>query len=310
MQTSPSDSIWAVVVHHRTPRQTPLAVRALLASDRPPDAVIVVNNDSRPAEPELHDLAHAPNVLLIETGHNRGFPGGANAGIRAARSRGAHAVLLVNSDLRVEAGCLGALETACVTAPHAAIAGPLVVRADDPQRVESWGIAYHRQTGRMRLRSHGARADAVARARVEEVDAIAGCLMLIRCEVFAAIGLLDEAFFFGFEDLEYCLRARAAGFRTVVAGAAVARHHGGLTIGPSPRRLYFAARNHLLLNRRVSRDEAAAVRVARAASILALNGVHALTADGGSVRSRLAAVARGAVDYMAGRFGAGPEGAG
>lgn len=56
------------------------------------------------------------------------------------------------------------------------------------------------------------------------VDAVSGCLMLIARRVFERIGALDERYFFGFEDLDVCLRARAAGITTVVSPARA--YHG------------------------------------------------------------------------------------
>ena len=64
-----------------------------------------------------------------------------------------------------------------------------------------------------------------------DVAAVSGCLMLVAREVFERVGLFDERYFFGFEDIDFCLRARAAGFRTRVAAGAVAYHQGGAAIG-------------------------------------------------------------------------------
>ena len=55
--------------------------------------------------------------------------------------------------------------------------------------------------------------------------------MLVRREVFEAVGLLDEDYFFGFEDLDFCLRARRAGFATVLAGRATVYHEGSQSLG-------------------------------------------------------------------------------
>ena len=130
--------------------------------------------------------------------------------------------------------------------------------------------------------------------------------MLIKREVFEAIGLLDEDYFFSFEDLDFCLKARRAGFATVLAGMATVYHEGGRSIGAtSPRRLYFAARNHLLMARRTEPSAGQLVFLCRACSIAMLNLAHAVVSPGGSLPARLGAVARGMRDYVAGKFGAG-----
>ena len=77
--------------------------------------------------------------------------------------------------------------------------------------------------------------------------AASGCALLVARGTWEQVGLFDERYFFGFEDIDLCLRARAVGIRTLVDGA-VAYHQGGGTLAPtSRRRFYFAARNHLLL---------------------------------------------------------------
>lgn len=57
-----------------------------------------------------------------------------------------------------------------------------------------------------------------------DVDSVVGACMMLRAEVIARIGLLDEQFFMYGEDLDWCLRAKQAGYR-VVYYPAVTVHH-------------------------------------------------------------------------------------
>jgi len=133
---------------------------------------------------------------------------------------------------------------------------------------------------------------------------VSGCVMLVGRQVWDAIGLLEIDYFYSFEDIDLCLRARAAGFATVVSTDAVAYHRGSLTIGAgSPQRLYFAARNHLLLASRISPDGARLTRMLRTSSIVSLNVAHALRSRSGSPGQRLTAVFRGTRDFFQGRLG-------
>jgi GT2 family glycosyltransferase len=139
------------------------------------------------------------------------------------------------------------------------------------------------------------------------VDALSGCVLLIRRAVFEAIGLLDEAYFYSFEDLDFCLTARQAGFTSLIVEGATAWHEGSHSIGVgSPRRLYFAARNHLRLATRVAPADGRLTSAARAVAIIGLNAVHAVRSRGGSLFERLGAVAAGTRDHLAGRYGDGP----
>jgi GT2 family glycosyltransferase len=234
-----------------------------------------------------------------------------NVGIREALARGADRVLLANSDVIVPPDCVTRLEQCFDRIPQAGIAGPVVLVRSDPDRVASLGMSYAPFSGRMRHRGAGTRLAELELPAGGAVDGVSGCLMLVKREVFQAVGLLDEEYFFSFEDLDFCLKARDAGFATVLAGSATVYHEGSRSIGAgSPRRLYFAARNHLLLARRVEPSAGRLAFLGRASWIVLLNLAHAARSKGGSLPVRLGAVARGARDYAAGRFGIGPAAGG
>ena len=136
------------------------------------------------------------------------------------------------------------------------------------------------------------------RAGSRVVDGVAGCAMLIAREVFERIGLFDEEYFFSFEDLDFCLRARRAGFASVCVLDAVAYHHGSRSIGPrSPQRLYFAARNHLLLAKRAA-PQVAVVAAARASWIVALNLAFALRGEASPRAAGVLQVLRGVGHHL------------
>ncbi|HEX5108490.1 MAG TPA: glycosyltransferase family 2 protein [Vicinamibacterales bacterium] len=309
MKAATRRRVSAVVVHHRTPDETRFAVRSLLSSQHPLDRIAIVNNDT--ADDDGRCLgALRGDVVWLPAGANLGFAGGVNLGVRSSLDAGADAVLLVNSDASIAPDCLTALDAALDERPALGIVGPLVLLKDQSGRIDSMGLRYHAPTGRLRQLGCGLPRAAAAGSQIREVDAVAGCLMLIRREVFERTGFFDEEFFFGFEEIEFCCRARRHGFASAVANAAVAYHEGGRSIGRrSARRLYFAARNHLLLAYKLSPEESAFRRVTRAMMITGFNTVHAVKAPGGSLSSRLAAVARGTADYAAGRFGPDPRSA-
>jgi GT2 family glycosyltransferase/glycosyltransferase involved in cell wall biosynthesis len=293
----------AVVLNHRTPQDTYLAVKSLLASNRLVDDLIVIDNDSAEnCRDILQPVADRISYLFI--GNNSGFSAGMNIGIRTALARGADIVLLMNSDVIVPPNCIERLEHALRTTPGAGIAGPALVARADPRRIGSLGIRYDPTTGRMYHQGFGENASERHLSGVRTVDAVAGCLMLVTRNALEAVGPLDEEFFFSFEDLDICLRARKAGFATILVEAATAYHEGGRSIGAdSPRRFYFATRNHLLLADRTSSRTNRLQTLCRTSSILMLNLAYAIKSGGGSLPKRLQSVARGAGDYFKGRFG-------
>jgi GT2 family glycosyltransferase len=139
------------------------------------------------------------------------------------------------------------------------------------------------------------------------VDAIVGCCALIRREVFESVGLFSGELFYGFEDLELCLRASAAGFRTVCQPAATVWHLGARTIGrTSPARLYFAARNHLRVAERAA-PLALLPSALRAAALIGFNLAHALITAPAPRWAGVRAVMSGVADHVRGRYGPLPK---
>lgn len=297
----------AVVVNYRTPAETSRAVASLQASRRAVQEIVVVDNGSGDgSESELR--RRHPGVLIVQTGTNRGFAGGTNAGIAEGLRRGAALLFLLNSDAEVTADCVERLEAALDAVGGSGIAGPLVLSRADPARAVSRGIRYSPASGRMYEEGAGRDHRELPGGRgPRPVDAVSGCAMLIRRAALERTGLLAEEYFFSFEDLDLCLRARRAGFVTLLVDEAIAHHEGSRTVGRrSPRRVYFATRNHLLLARRAGPARHPLLGALRAATIVALNVGHVLA--GGEV-PRLAGlvhVALGVRDHLRGRYGDGP----
>lgn len=289
-------------MNFRTPSDTALAVTSLFASRRPIDRIVVVDNDVHENVRETLNALRRPVSYLL-TGVNLGFAGGVNVGIRDALAHGADRILLVNSDVIVPPDCVQRLERA-FDQPNVGIVGPAILARADPGWIASLGMSYSTSTGRMRHAGVGQRLAPGDTAPSGDVDGVSGCLMLIRREVFEAIGLFHEDYFFSFEDLDFCLTAKRAGFRTVRAGDAVGYHEGGRSIGADAVvRLYFGSRNHLLLAHRIQPHERRYRTFLRTGVIVMLNLAHALRARGGSVVARIGAVVSGTRDYLLGRMG-------
>ena len=280
----------AVVLNYRTAAETASAVAWLAMADPPLASIIVVDNgDGVELRAALGDGAP---ITVIATGGNLGFASGCNAGIRAALDAGADAVFLVNSDVAVPPSTVRHL----LDALGGGIAGPIVRDRAHPAVIQSAGIDLDAMSGRMTNRT------TLPGPATRAPNAVSGCAMLVDRRVYEAVGLLQEGYFFGFEDIAFCQTAAGAGFGVRVCPLASVFHAGGATMGASPDRLYYGARNHLRLAGALP-AKSRAHRSARAAAIVAYSLAHAATATGGSLASRLWAVGHGVVDFGRGRDG-------
>jgi GT2 family glycosyltransferase len=253
--------------------------------------VLIVENGSSAAPGARGDHLH-----LAE---NRGFAGGMNAGLERLRAAGCEQYLLLNSDAVLEPDCLRRL-SAALEDPHLAAVGPVILRAADG-RVESRGFAVDLERGRVRIEGQGEMGD--DRAGLHPAEGLSGAAILLSRAALDSVGPFDDAYFFSFEDVDWCVRARRAGFGLAVVLGARVRHEGSATIGrASPDRLYYAARNHL---RCVEKLEPLSVLGGwrRRCAVLALNLAFALKQSDVARGPACRAVLEGYRDARRGRTG-------
>ena len=305
MSAPSSRRVAAVVLNFRTPWDTVLAVRSLQGQSRPPNALLVIDNASGDGSADiLRRMLRGPEI--VESHQNLGYSGGCNLGIQRALDRGAEAVLLVNGDVMLGRQTLERLERR-LDNPAVGVVGPVLLNRHDPMTIDAAGLTFRRFSGRMKVRAAGRPYEAHELQKAAGPAAVMGCVMLVAREVFDRVGLLDEPYFFSFEDIDLCLRAAAAGWRTEVVEEAMAYHAGSLSIGPgSRRRIYYATRNHLRCARRVA-PVPWPLGLARAKLIAAFNLAHALRGGWGGPLSSLAAWSLGVWHHLKRRYGAGPE---
>jgi len=237
-------TVAAVVVHWNSAPDTLRCLDALRGSDyRPLETIVVDNGSTSDARASLRRSLPA-NAMLIEHPTNLGFTGGYNRGLRHAFERGADYALLVNDDAVVDPAAVGRLVEAAMAHPDAALLGPLVLALEAPDVILSAGgelrdgwYPVHRGLGER---------DAGRYGRPAEVDFVSGCAILVARAAAEAIGLLDDGFFAYYEDVDWGLRARRAGYCVrFVPQARVLHPDTRPRDGDSAAVTYYLARNQL-----------------------------------------------------------------
>jgi GT2 family glycosyltransferase/glycosyltransferase involved in cell wall biosynthesis len=287
--------IAAIVINYRAADDTLLAIRSLLAVNVPLERVIVVDNDAGGGLRDVFSsVSGAIDYVPMET--NVGFPAAVNVGLARAAAGGADSVLLLNSDALIRPDAI--VEMAKVMRETGAgVVGPLVLSRSNPDFISTAGIAFNVRTGRMTQPECGRSFDPAMSPAVVPVDAVSGCAMLIDLAVVDRVGPLVAEYFFGFEDIEFCARVRAAGYPTVIATRAVAYHEGGRSVGAtSTDRFYYATRNHLKLAKAANPRAARIARLLRASYVVGLNLAYAARSSGAHLPRRLVAVLDGVRD--------------
>ena len=160
--------------------------------------------------------------------------------------------MLVNNDSTAAPDLVDALAAAAARHPDAgALAGKVYVDAP-PDVLWYAGGSFHPRLGYSgRVRGTGKRDDGGYDKEVG-VDWGTGALLAVSRAAIERVGLLDEELFAYLEDVDWCLRIRAAGLRVVLAPSARAWHKvSASTGGPaSPASLRYHCRNTLVVCRR------------------------------------------------------------
>jgi GT2 family glycosyltransferase len=195
---------------------------------------IVVDNGSQQADSDKLREVLPEGTTLVALDVNVGYAGAANIAADWARKRGAAFLWLLNNDLELLPNALSLLREALESDPLAAAAAPITVSAGPAGRVLSAGADVNLWLGKVTHRlAH--RPLHTLPEDPYDVAAVEGSALLIRMSAMDRIGPLDERFFMYWEDTEWSLRARRAGYRLLVVPTAVVIHEEGASSSPAER---------------------------------------------------------------------------
>jgi GT2 family glycosyltransferase len=221
-----------VVVSYNTRDHLAACLAALVSQA---GRIVVVDNASSDGSPEMVRERY-PGVVLHANTRNVGFGAAANQGIADCQS---DYVLLLNTDTRVEADALAALEAYLDSHPRVAIAGPRLVGSDGHLQASCFPFWLPFPLGA--FAADGAAGRLLARLpRVKRglipadwytpagpAPWVVGAAIAVRRAAFEAVGGFDAAFFMYFEDVDLCRRLVAAGWEVHFAPVTTIAHVGG-----------------------------------------------------------------------------------
>ena len=223
-----------IILNYNTCAHLRVCLQTLLAEHLADTELLVVDNASTDGSADMV-ATEFPDVRLIRSPRNGGFAYGNNQALRLARGE---TVLLLNPDTLMPRGGVQALVDVLRTHPEAGIIGPKLLRPDGSMHLAcrrsfpTPRVAFYRISGLSRLLPKSARLGRYNLTFVDadqpiEVDSVCGACLLVRRAVIERIGLLDERFFMYGEDLDWCLRARQAGWTVRYEPSVVVQHQHG-----------------------------------------------------------------------------------
>lgn len=237
-----------VTLNWNRPDDTLECLASAAAQTYPHTTMIVVDNGS--SDDSVARIGSAfPEAILLHNERNMGFAAGANRGIAHALGLGAEYVFLINNDTTFAPDAL--VRLLAKMAPDIGIVVPAIFYAAAPELPWSLGGRRHPLT----LEKSGDTPAALAQARAAgslDRDYVAGCGILLSRQMLERVGLFDERFFMYYEDMDFSLRVRRAGYRIVLAPDARMWHKVSISSGgsDSPNERYWMARSSVIFFRK------------------------------------------------------------
>ncbi len=211
--------------------------------------VLLVDNGSSDGSAQSV-RSRIPGIQIVETGVNLGYAGGNNVGIRKALESGGEYVLILNNDTVVHPDMLSTLVDSASSDSRVGVVGPTVYYYSDRDRVQSAGGRFSWFSGRpVQWKS---KEDLNNRPSSSiEVGLVGGCCMLVSAELVRKIGLFDEFYFAHWEEIDWEVRAKEAGFKMMyVPGARIWHKSGATSSKTAGLREYYNARNRFYFMRK------------------------------------------------------------
>lgn len=206
-----------------------------------PLRVVVVDNGSRDGSPDMV-RAEFPHVTLVEAGRNAGFAGGTRIGLDALAAEGGtpfEYLLVLNPDTVVHPGAIEAMVAFLEAHPRVGLVGPRLLNPDGSPQPAAFRFPTLTMTaldlfppgevlpGRLYGSWWHGRYPQDGGDEPFPIDHPLGACMLVRREVLATVGPMDDRYFMYSEEVAWCWRIRRAGWAIWQVPAARVTHVGG-----------------------------------------------------------------------------------
>jgi len=222
--------------------------------DYPDYETIVVDNGS--TDNSVEEIKRAfPDVKLILTYKNPGYSAGVNVGLGAAS--GGY-ILLLNDDAVAARSILKDLVEAMESDPSVGIAAPMILYHSEPDKLWSAGMRLH-FLGYASSIGKGLNKERFNKPSF--VDYVS-CALMIKKEVIDKIGVWDPEYFLYYDDVDYCLRAKNAGYKTMYVPSPTVWHKSIKEWITNPTQAYYYMRSAIMFAKKNLRGLKKAIFIA------------------------------------------------
>ena len=214
--------VFIILLNYNSYEDTIECVESIAESEKELNyKIIIVDNNS--TDDSKEKLANDLNYIYLQANENGGFAKGNNIGIKYAMENGADYILLLNNDTIIEKNSIS----------------KMIKEIEKRQNVGAIGCRIMYYDNKKLINYNGGKINWLKASTIHEdykkeyktngqdfkyTEFITGCCMLIKKEVIEKVGLLPEEYFMYYEDLDYCIKVKEAGYKLGVLTTSVIYH--------------------------------------------------------------------------------------
>ncbi|MEG2289471.1 MAG: glycosyltransferase family 2 protein [Clostridium sp.] len=242
------EKVYIILLNYKGYEDTMECIKSLESITYKNYKIVIVDNNSPDDSYSKISKELKKDHILIKAEDNGGFAKGNNIGIKYALNNGADYILLINNDTLVEKNLIEELLKPFKREKNLGLTtGKIYYEGKRDTLWFAGGTFNEKRFYGMHL-GEGEK-DIGKYDKDKEITFSTGCLMMIKREVFEEIGYLPEEYFMYYEDVDYCLKLRQAGYRLWFNPKAVIYHKVSASTGgeASPFALKLNTRNRIVL---------------------------------------------------------------
>lgn len=238
-----------IMVNYNTAEHTLECIDSLKSIEYENYEVIVVDNASKKEDVEKLCTIEDSNVKLIKSEINTGFSGGNNIAIKQVLNKSDY-VLLLNNDTTVEKDFLNIMIDKAESSQKIGVVCPKICNYYNRTEVTYGSADINYFKGGVFIYGINEKNETVYNTP-REITFATGCCMLIKREVLNKTGLLPDEYFLYFEDTDYSMMVKRAGYKMWYEPKAVIYHKESVSTGKcSPNFQYYFSRNRFMFIKR------------------------------------------------------------
>jgi len=246
-----NQDLWVVIPTYNRADDLIACLDSLLKADILNKQIVVIDNHSQDDTVAMVKQHH-PEIHLITLEENLGASGASNIGFDYVLGQQAKYILRLDSDTLVDQNFWKPLLTQAEENPSVSVLSPKIYYNDPPDEI--WFAGAERHPWHFgATNDHRHEKDAPRNSHKREVDYVWGAAMLIKNEVLKKTRGFDPNFFIYYEEVDFCLRVQALGYKLLFVPDAYVWHKVGSSAN-NAWTAYHWNRSKMLLYRKHARN--------------------------------------------------------